>query len=161
MNDSTPRKARTPRELWPGHHGHEALSVDLIEQLCDRLRVPNECRELAVLVAEFHGVVHKVFELRPATVLKLLERTDALRRGNRFEWFLLACEADARGRKGFEDRPYPQADFLRRARAAIKPITPGPEETKTLQGAQIGERLRRRRLKAIEQLVALTQTRKR
>src|SRR5690606_10237996 len=88
-------KAQTPREKWPNHHGHETLSVGLIERMCERLRVPNECRELARLVAEFHGLVHKVAELRPATVLKLLERTDALRRGNRFEWFLLACEADA------------------------------------------------------------------
>ena len=109
-------------------------------------------------MAEFHGLVHKVAELRPATVLKLLERTDALRRGNRFEWFLLACEADARGRKGFEDRPYPQGEFLRRALAAIKPIAPDPEEARSLPGAKIGEILRRRRLQAISDLISQANT---
>lgn len=142
-------KARTPREHWPKHHGHEALSVRLVNALCERLKIPNEFRELALLVAEHHGVAHRAFELRPSTVLSLLEKSDALRRGERFEAFLLACEADARGRKGLEDRGYPQADFLRAALAAIKPIVPTAEEIQTLPGKDIGLRLRERRLAAL------------
>ncbi len=145
-------KARTPREHWPRHHGHEALSVQLVNGVCDRLRAPNEFRELALLVAEHHGVVHRAQELRATTILTLLERTDALRRPDRFEAFLLACEADARGRKGLETQPYPQADVLRAALAAVKPIVPTAEEIQTRSGPVIGEALRRRRLAAIAAL---------
>jgi tRNA nucleotidyltransferase (CCA-adding enzyme) len=146
-------KAQTPRELWPRHHGHEARSVRLVNGLCDRLRVPNDFRELALLAAEHHGVVHRADELRATTVLSLLERTDALRRPQRFQAFLLACEADSRGRKGFESRPYPQADLLRAALAAVKPIVPTPGEIQTLPGPDIGDALRRRRLAAVAALL--------
>ena len=88
-----------------------------------RLPVPVACRELAVLVAEFHGHCHRAFELRPATILRLLERCDSFRRPERFEKFLLACEADARGRTGFEDKPYPQAAFLADALAAANGVS--------------------------------------
>src|SRR5690606_34817482 len=105
-------KARTPRDKWPSHQGHEHLGVPVIEALAARLKIPNEYRDLAVLASLYHGLVHRAEELRPGTVLELLENTDALRRPERFEQLLLACEADARGRTGFENRPYPQRQWL-------------------------------------------------
>jgi tRNA nucleotidyltransferase (CCA-adding enzyme) len=143
-------KARTSRDKWPRHPGHEAISVRLVNELCDRLRIPNECRELAVLVARHHGVAHRAFELRPATILDLLEHTDALRRPERFEQFLLACEADARGRKGFEERHYAQAERLRQALAVVKLVVPTSEEISTLPGPAIAKRLRQHRIAALK-----------
>src|ERR1700683_859299 len=105
-------KALTPRERWPSHHGHEESGVPLIEALCDRLKVPNAQRELAVLAARYHALVHRAQELKPATVLKLLDASDAFRRPERFAELLGACEADARRRSGREGEPDPQADFL-------------------------------------------------
>ena len=149
-------KALTPREKWPRHPGHEVGSVRLVTELCARLRIPNEYRELAVLVARHHGVVHRAFELRPGTVLELLENTDALRRPERFEAFLLACEADARGRTGLQERAYRQADHLRAALAAVRDCAPTAEETATLPGVEIAARLRSRRLQALTALHAST-----
>ncbi len=142
-------KALTPREKWPRHPGHEVSSVRLVTELCARLRIANDYRDLAVLAARHHGVVHRAFELRPGTVLELLENTDAIRRPERFESFLLACEADARGRKGLQDRPYAQADYLRRALAAVRGLGPTAEEAATLPGPEIAQRLRERRLEAL------------
>jgi tRNA nucleotidyltransferase (CCA-adding enzyme) len=115
-------KATTDRSRLPSHPGHEKRSVRLIRRMAKRLPVPRNCRDLAVLVAEFHTHCHRALELRRTTILKVLERTDAFRRPERFEDFLTACEADARGRKGFEDRDYPQADLFRRALAAARDI---------------------------------------
>jgi tRNA nucleotidyltransferase (CCA-adding enzyme) len=143
-------KARTPQDRWPSHHGHEELGVPLIEALCSRLKVPNDCRELAILAARHHGVIHRAAELRPETVLELLEKTDAFRRAERFSDLLLACEADARGRGGLEDHPYPQADYLRRAREAAASAVLGPDERAGLDGPAIGRKLRAKRLAAVE-----------
>ena len=145
-------KARTPRERWPAHHGHEEAGVALIEQLAARLRIPNAHRELAILAARHHGRVHRALELRPATVLELLEVSDAFRRPERFAELLLACEADMRGRTGFEDRPYPQAPYLRRALEAAAAVTLSAEERAELVGPAIGERIRRKRLAALRAL---------
>jgi tRNA nucleotidyltransferase (CCA-adding enzyme) len=145
-------KARTPAEKLPSHPGHEAAGVPLIEALVARLKVPNEYREVALLAARHHGNVHRAFELRPATVLKLLEETDAFRRPQRFEQFLLACESDARGRKGLEERAYPQADFLRRGREAAAAVTLDENERAGLSGAAIGEQLRAKRLKVLTEM---------
>ncbi|HSD74401.1 MAG TPA: multifunctional CCA addition/repair protein [Steroidobacteraceae bacterium] len=145
-------KAHTPREKWPRHPGHEVASVRLVEELCARLRIPNEFRELAVLVARHHGVVHRAFELRPGTVLDLLESSDALRRPERFEAFLLACEADARGRTGLEHRAYGQAEYLRSALRTVRGCTPSAEDIATQAGVEIAARLRERRLKALSAL---------
>ena len=142
-------KARTSPEHWPSHHGHEEAGVALVEALCARLRVPNACRELAVLTARFHAQVHRAEQLRASTVLKLLEATDALRRPERFEDFLRACEADARGRAGLQGQPYPQAEYLRRARSAAAAAALSESERVGLSGAAIGERLRAKRLEAI------------
>ena len=115
-------KGVTPPQLWPRHHGHEAKSVDLVRSLSQRLRVPADCRDLAVAVARDHGNVHRALELRPATVVELLERADAFRRPARFAEFLQACECDFRGRPGWEDKPYLQTDYLLEALQRAKSI---------------------------------------
>ena len=142
-------KAQTPRELWPSHPGHEDNGVPVIEDLCERLRVPGACRELAVLAARQHTLVHRAQELRPETVLKLFETSDAFRRPERFAQLLLACEADARGRTGLESKPYPQAAYLQGALAAAAAVSLPPEARAGLPGPAIGEEIRRRRLEAI------------
>jgi tRNA nucleotidyltransferase (CCA-adding enzyme) len=142
-------KARTPRERWPSHHGHEDAGVPLIEALSARLKVPNAHRELAVLAARHHTLVHRAAELKPATVLTLLENCDAFRRPERFAELLLACEADARGRTGRETEPYAQSAYLKAALAAAAAVTLAEEERRGLTGAAIGEQVRRRRLAAI------------
>jgi tRNA nucleotidyltransferase (CCA-adding enzyme) len=118
-------KAVTPREHWPKHHGHERNSVELVERLCERLRVPGECRDLAALAARYHGDVHRAEELRPATVLRMLSAADVYRRPERFEELLAACSCDYHGRSGFEIRAYPQADLLRAAAAAARAVDAG------------------------------------
>ena len=142
-------KGLTPREEWPRHPGHEARGVELIEALCRRLRIPRAYRELACPVARYHTRCHRAAELRPATLLETLQALDALRRPRRLEPFLLACEADARGRRGFEDHPYPQARILRRALAAALTVSPQALVAQGLQGAALGEALRQQRLQAI------------
>jgi tRNA nucleotidyltransferase (CCA-adding enzyme) len=142
-------KARTPRELWPSHHGHEEAGVALIEGLAARLKVPAAFRELAVLTARQHTNVHRALELKPATVLTLLEKSDAFRRPQRFAQLLAACEADSRGRTGKEREPYPQADYLRATLAAAAAVTLSEAERAGRKGAAIGEELRRRRLEAV------------
>ncbi|HUO96154.1 MAG TPA: multifunctional CCA addition/repair protein [Steroidobacteraceae bacterium] len=147
-------KGTTPPAEWPKHVGHEERGVTLIQALAARLKVPNEFRELAELVARHHGVAHRARELRATTVLDLLERCDALRRPERFAEFLLACEADLRGRTGFESDPYPQGALLRAAHAAALGATLEAAERAGLDGAAIGERLRQRRLEAVKRAIA-------
>ena len=125
------------------------LVADGFHQGAERLPVPNGYRELAVLVAEFHGHAHKAFELKPTTILKVLERVDAFRRPPRFEKFVLACEADARGRTGLEDRDYPQAEFLLGAATAARGVDAAAIAKETDNGEQTRERIRRARIRAI------------
>lgn len=108
-------KGLTPPELWPRHHGHGPAGVKLVEALCQRLRVPNPIRDLAKLVAEYHDLIHTVQVLQPKTLLKLFDAIDVWRKPQRLEQLALTSEADARGRAGFEDTPYPQGDYLREA----------------------------------------------
>jgi len=115
-------KGTTPKRVWPSHAGHEQRGVNLIRRLAKRLPVPNSCRDLGVLVAEYHTHCHRAYELRADTILRVLESTDAFRRPGRFEQFLLTCEADARGRKGLEARDYAQADLFRGALAAAHTV---------------------------------------
>jgi tRNA nucleotidyltransferase (CCA-adding enzyme) len=145
-------KGTTPAEQWPGHRGHEERSVALIESLCARLRVPTEYRDLAVIVARYHGNVHRAFELRASTVLEILQKADAFRRPERFAQALLACEADSRGRLGLEQQPYPQRPYLLSAQTAAAAIKPGGPEVAQLSGPRIAEWLRERRLQAISAL---------
>ncbi|WP_186130421.1 multifunctional CCA addition/repair protein [Burkholderia gladioli] len=118
-------KATTPEHVLPRHIGHEGRSVDLLKPLSERLRVPNECRGLALLVAREHGNLHQVMKMGAAALVRLLERADALRKPGRFAEMLQACESDARGRLGLETQPYPQAERLRRALLAARSVDAG------------------------------------
>ncbi|OMG70888.1 multifunctional CCA addition/repair protein [Burkholderia ubonensis] len=118
-------KATTPEDVLPRHIGHEGRSVDLLKPLCDRLRVPNECRDLALVVAREHGSMHRVMEMGAAALVRLFERTDALRKPARFAEMVQACEADARGRLGLQTQPYPQAERLRVALVAARGVDAG------------------------------------
>jgi tRNA nucleotidyltransferase (CCA-adding enzyme) len=150
-------KGTTPREAWPRHVGHEARGARLVEELCARLRAPNEYRDLARAVAQHHLLCHRLFELRPATVFELLEALDAFRRPERVAQFATACEADARGRTGFEDRPYPQGRALLRLFAAARAVDTAAvaEEARAagLAGEAVGERIRTGRREAIKQVL--------
>ena len=141
-------KGATPAELLPSHSGHENRGVQILEKMSRRLPIPRSCRELGVLAARFHGHCHRAFELRPQTILKVLEQTDAFRRPDRFEKFLLTCEADSRGRDGYEDRDYPQADLFRGAFAAANAVS-ASSLGENLEGPEIAERLRQARLEKI------------
>ena len=118
-------KGTTPAKIWPRHIGHEMRSVDLLHRVCQRWRVPAECKELAILVAKEHGNIHRCMDLSPAATLRLLERCDALRRPERFALALLACECDARGRLGYAEQPYPQTMHLQKALAAAQSVDAG------------------------------------
>lgn len=143
-------KATTPRHLLPKHAGHEERSVKLIEALCKRLAVPNRCRDLAIAVARYHGLCHRTAELRPATILKVLEGVDAFRREDRFADFLAACEADARGRKGLEDADYPAAKHMRSAREAAAAVTADGFLSDGLSPEALGDAIRQARIGAIK-----------
>ncbi|MEX3629109.1 MAG: multifunctional CCA addition/repair protein [Burkholderia sp.] len=118
-------KATTPEHVLPRHIGHEGRSVELLKPLSERLRVPNECRDLALLVAREHGNLHQVMKMGAAALVRLLERADALRKPGRFAEMLQACESNARGRLGLEAQPYPQAERLRRALLAARSMDAG------------------------------------
>ena len=149
-------KGTTPKSKLPRHPGHELHGCKLIRALCERLPVPNRCRDLALLVAEFHTHCHRAAELRDQTVVKVLERTDAFRRPERFENFLLTCEADARGRTGLEDRAYPQANLFREAFAAAAAID-AATIAKRSDGKSIAAAIRKARIEAVRELRASRQ----
>ena len=142
-------KATTDVAALPRHPGHEQRSVALVEALARRLPVPNACRDLGCLAAEYHTHVHRAFELRASTLLRVLEQCDAFRRPARFEKLLLACEADARGRTGFENSDYCQAEFVRGVLGAATAINTADLTRGDLFGAAIGEAIRERRLAAV------------
>ena len=144
-------KATTRKEQLPSHPGHEARSVKLIKSMSKRLPIPKNYRELAILVAEYHTHCHGEADLRDSTVLRVLEKTDAFRRPERFESFLLACEADARGRAGLADRDYPQADALRAAWAAANDVNTG-EIAAAHEAQDIPGAIRKARIAAIRNL---------
>lgn len=143
-------KALSPQEDLPSHHGHESLSAFLADKLSQRLKVPTACKQLAAKTAQYHTQCHRAFELRPATVMRLLEALDYLRRPQQLTLFLLACEADARGRTGFEDRPYPQADFIMTAAQACRRVSAQElQDAFGYTGITLGEELRKKRIRAI------------
>jgi tRNA nucleotidyltransferase (CCA-adding enzyme) len=146
-------KGTTPKAEWPRHIAHEARSVRLAAAVAERLRVPVECRELGETVAREHGNIHRSAELDAAATLRLLERCDALRRPERFEQALLACECDAHGRTGHEDAPYPPRERLAAALRAVLAVDATAAAAAAVaqgaQGAAIGEAVRRARLAAL------------
>ncbi|NIF58532.1 multifunctional CCA addition/repair protein [Enterobacter sp. Ap-916] len=142
-------KGLTPKEKWPSHHGHGPAGVKLVEQLCARLRVPNEIRDLAKLVAEFHDLIHTFPILQPKTVIKLFDAIDAWRKPQRVEQIALTSEADARGRTGFEASDYPQGRMLRAAWIAAQSVTNKEVIEAGFSGPAIREELTKRRIKAV------------
>lgn len=118
-------KGVTPPSEWPRHHGHEGRSVALVEQVCKRLKIPNDCRDLARMTAREHGNIGRAFELRANTIVTLFERCDAFRKPQRFVDMLRASECDHRGRSGFADKPFPQAAYLEQALKAARAVDAG------------------------------------
>jgi len=145
-------KGVTPKEKWPSHHGHEQLGTDIVKEICKRLKIPNDFKDLAVITSNYHLHIHKAFELKPKTIIKILEKTDAFRKHERFELFLLACQADIQGRKGFENTEYPQAEFMRQALFLAKNIDIEPLKEMKLQGKDMAEAIRKVRITAISKL---------
>jgi tRNA nucleotidyltransferase (CCA-adding enzyme) len=144
-------KGLTPPELWPKHHGHEQAGLAALDSLCERLKVPNAYRRLAERVMRYHGHAHKALELRASTVVDLLQRLEAFRQKDALEPFLLACEADARGRPGFEARPYPEAAWLKAAREAAAAVPVQPLLERGFRGAELGRELRLARIGAVRE----------
>lgn len=145
-------KGNTPEAEWPRHIAHEHRGVALVEALCERIRVPNDCRELALLVCREHGNIHRARELRPETVVELLGRCDALRKPERFARLLDACLADARGRTGLADCAYPQAAYLLACRDAARAVDAGAIAAATVDKAQIPLAVQHARRDAVRQV---------
>ena len=145
-------KGLTPAAEWPRHVAHEHRGIEPVRELSARLRVPAEHRDLAVVVCEHHLLMHKLGELKPSTLMKLLERLDGLRRPDRVRRFALACEADHRGRLGLSDRPYPQKQRLLAALDAARSVSTRALLDRGLSGVALGEELRRERINAIAAL---------
>lgn len=154
-------KGQTPADVLPRHLGHEGRSVRLLKTVGDRLRVPNDCRELAEVVAREHGNIHASANLSAVATVRLLERCDAIRKPQRFHDILLACECDARGRLGWHDRPYPQAERLRLGlNAALATDTAqlsAEALAQGLSGPRIGEHIQQARIQAVAKALALAQ----
>lgn len=142
-------KALTPPEKWPSHHGHGLAGVPLVEGLCQRLRVPNHIRDLSMLVAEVHDLVHTIERQQPETLIQLFDRIDAWRKPQRVEQIALTSEADARGRTGFESNPYPQGDFLRQAFQVALSVSTKAVVEAGFKGPAVREELTRRRVAAL------------
>jgi len=144
-------KGLTPEAEWPRHIAHEHKGLKLIRAINQRCKAPKDCQELALQVGEFHTHGHRALELKPSTLLKLLQGFDVFRRPQRFEEFIAACEMDARGRLGLEQREYPQADYLRAAMHAARAVAVQPLLARGLQGAELGNALQEERLQAVRQ----------
>ena len=148
-------KGTTPSDILPRHVGHEGRSVELLGPLCERLRVPNECRDLALLVAREHGNIHRTLEMGAAALVRLFERCDALRKPARFAEALQACEADARGRLGLANQPYPQAERLRVALIAARGVDAGAVAAQYTQApGKIKEAVHQARVAAVDVALA-------
>ncbi len=139
-------KATTPVDILPRHIGHEERSLPLIETLCQRIKCPNDYKELAIAVAAWHTHCHRAMELKASSLLKLLLRLDAFRRPERFEQFLVCCESDARGRTGFEDRDYPQTNFLRKAYQICIEVKAKEFVDQGIMGIKINEAMHKKRI---------------
>ncbi len=143
-------KGLTPEEEWPRHIAHEHNGLMLIKAVNERFKVPKDCQELALLVGQYHTHGHRALELKASTLLELLQSFDIYRRPQRFEEFIAACEMDSRGRKGLEQRNYPQADYLRGAAKAARAVAVQPLLEQGFKGPELGEALKRERLKVLK-----------
>jgi tRNA nucleotidyltransferase (CCA-adding enzyme) len=144
-------KAVTPPEKWPSHHGHGVAGVPIVAALCERLRVPNAIRDLALIVAEFHDMVHTIERQSAQALIALFDRVDAWRRPQRVEQIALTSEADARGRAGLESNAYPQGNYLRTAFALAQAVPTKAVVEAGFKGPEVREELTRRRIKAVQE----------
>jgi tRNA nucleotidyltransferase (CCA-adding enzyme) len=150
-------KGSTPPSEWPRHYGHEGRSVALVEQVCKRLKIPNDCRDLARMTAREHGNVGRALELRPNTMVTLFERCDAFRKPQRFIDMLRASECDHRGRTGFADKPFPQAAWLGQALNAARAVDAGEVAQRYVdQPQRIPEAIHKARVDAVSRVVGPT-----
>lgn len=145
-------KGITPDHVLPSHRGHEARGVELVNNVCDRLKVPNDVRQLALAVTEYHLMCHKAQQLKPETIVNLLKGIGALKSRDKLEDFILCCEADARGRTGFEERDYPSGNYLREALDLINQVSVADLVEAGIDGAEIGRQLQLRRTACVAQL---------
>ena len=149
-------KGNTPSDMLPRHIGHEERSVSLLKRVCPRLKVPNDCRDLALMVAKLHGKVHRAMEIRPDTLLQLIQDADAIRQPARFHDFLLACECDSRGRLGMAQKPYPQADLLKKVLSAAISVDAGAIASQYGDVEKIRSAIHRARLEAVNAALSPT-----
>lgn len=145
-------KALTDPQKWPSHHGHERKGLPVLDRFCQRLRVPKVFKTLCAQVMEYHTHCHRVYELRSDTLVDMLQAIGAFKADNHLQDFLLACEADARGRTGFEDNEYPQAEYISKAAQAALAIDTRQVLQDNLQGAQIGAAILQLRSQALNSL---------
>jgi len=145
-------KGITPEHILPSHSGHEARGVALVDSLCDRLKAPNNIRQLALAVTEYHLLCHKAMQLEPEIIVNLLKGIGALKSAAKLEDFILCCMADARGRTGFEQRDYPPADYLRAALSLVMDVSIADLVKSGIEGAEIGRQLNLRRIACIAEL---------
>ena len=139
-------KAITPEDVLPSHSGHEKRGLPLVKAICDRLTVPNKHRQLAMSVTEFHLHCHRALELKPATLLKLFQSIGAIRSPDKLIDFLTCCEADIKGRAGFEDAAYPSKDYLLAALEAVSQVDISDLVNQGVNGAEIGKQLNQRQI---------------
>lgn len=144
-------KGLTPVTDWPKHHGHEQTGLAAVKAVNQRSKAPRDCQELALLTCQYHTHAHRALELKPSTLLKLFKAFDIYRRPERFEQFLGACEADARGRTGLESRAYPQADYLRAAAQLARQVAIAPLQEQGYQGAELGQMIEQQRARLLGQ----------
>lgn len=144
-------KGLTPPSAWPSHHGHEHSGLKPIEQVCQRLRVPNDCKELALMACEFHQLLHRALQLKASTLLKLFDGIDLWRKPERLDALLQVAIADLRGRTGFEQADYPPADYLRAMAQAARAVDIKAIVAQGYKGEQIREQVQRARLNALKQ----------
>ena len=143
-------KGLTPTETWPSHIGHEKIGLEAINRLCDRLKAPNDCRELGLMVSEFHTHIHQAFELKATTILGMLNRCDVWRKPQRFADFLLTCKADTRGRTTFENSEYKNAEYIWQAYEAAAKVDIKAIIAEGYQGKAIKEKIEEQRVSVIQ-----------
>ena len=144
-------KATTPVNILPSHHGHEERGARLTEALCHRLRVPGKTRDTAILTARWHTHCHRSRELKPASLVKLMQAMDVVRKPERFEHYLQVCKADARGRLGHERSEYPQSDFLRQVADVFRQVDAAAIANATTDKSTIAARITEARIDAVRQ----------
>ncbi len=143
-------KGLTQSEKWPSHHGHEKAGLPLVEKICSELKVPNQYKQLALKVCEHHLHCHKAFQLKASTLLKIFNQLDVWRKPKEFDAFVMACKADFLGREGFENRPYPQEQYLKDAMTAATKVNAKAFVEQGLQGLEIKEAMAKARLNEIK-----------